>query len=47
MMTQFKKFAPYVVVLVMVLVAAGYAVGKQMAVRDNAGDAVPSEAVPG
>lgn len=46
-MTQFKKFAPYAVVLVMVLVAVGYAVGKQMAFRDNAGDAVPSEVAPG
>lgn len=46
-MTRFRKFAPYVVVLVMVLVAAGYAIGKQMAVRDNAGDAVPSELAPG
>lgn len=46
-MTRFRKFAPYAVILVMALVAAGYAIGKQMAVRDNAGDAAPSEVVPG
>lgn len=38
-MVQFRKFAPYFVVLVMLLVAAGYAIGKKQALLDNTRDA--------
>jgi hypothetical protein len=46
-MPPLKKFAPYVVLLVMLVVAAGYAVGKKQAFRDNARDAAPAAAAEG